>query len=239
MNQKENSSHFKWTSFIPLFVIIIFMIISYFLGLFDAASFDAIKANRDQIQNFVQTHKVTSPFIFIALYAIFVALSLPGAIFFTLIGGFIFPFPLSALYVVIGATLGAIGIFLAAKTSIGAYLRKKFGKSLEKLHRGFEKNAMSYLLFLRFVPIFPFWLVNIASSLFNIKLFTFTWTTFVGIIPGSLVFTYAASSINSIFDESSAFSIEHIFTLKIKIALALLGVFALLPIFLKRFKRDR
>ena len=167
------------------------------------------------------------------------ALSLPGGALLSIIGGFLFGVPLSTIYVVVGATIGATIIFLAARTAIGDLLKRKAGPFLSKMDTGFQKNTASYLLFLRLIPLVPFWLVNIAPAFFNVKTRTYLWTTFVGIIPGAYVFTQAGNGLGAIFDSGKEFSIETVFNIEVKIALVVLALFALIPIFVKRLRRDR
>lgn len=222
--------------FIPLAVIVGLMMTGYLFGLGDYLSFESIKAHREKLQTLVADNPVTAPLVYMALYTTATALSIPGAVFLTLIGGFLFPQPWATAYVVTAATLGAMLIFLAAKTALGESLRKKAGGLIEKMRAGFQDNAVSYLLFLRLVPIFPFWLVNLAPAFFGVPLFTFAWTTFFGIIPGSFVFSQAGAGLGAIFDSGDTFSIDAVLNNDIKIALIALGVFALLPVVIKKIK---
>ena len=121
----------------------------------------------------------------------------------------------------------------------GDSLKKKAGPFLSKMKKGFNDNAASYMLFLRFVPVFPFWIVNLAPAFFGVHLRTFIWTTLVGIIPGSLVFTLAGGGLEKILDTNKAFSISTLFNTELKIALTLLGILSLLPILLKKWKKNR
>jgi uncharacterized membrane protein YdjX (TVP38/TMEM64 family) len=151
-----------------------------------------------------------------------------------LAGGFLFPQPFSALYTIIGASIGATFLFLAARTAFGEFLRKRAGPMMKKMEKGFEDNAASYLLFLRFVPIFPFWLVNLAPAIFGVSLFTYVWTTVVGITPGSFVFTQAGAGLGAIFDSGESFSIGLLFNNEMKIAFVALGFFALMPVVIRK-----
>ena len=182
-------------------------------------------------------HPIAVPIIFCLTYIISVALSVPGAVFLTLLGGYLFSQPFSTIYVVLSATCGATLIFLAARTALKEILRKKAGPFLQRMEKGFQENAASYLLFLRFIPLFPFWLVNIAPAFFGVSLITFIWTTLVGIFPGTLVYTLAGGGLEKILENNEQFSINTVFNLQIKIALILLGIIALTPIVLKRFKK--
>jgi uncharacterized membrane protein YdjX (TVP38/TMEM64 family) len=223
--------------FAPLFIILIGIAVVYFTGVYKYVSFESLKENHRALESFLVQHPISVPILFMLTYIVFTALSIPGGIFLTLIGGYLFPQPLSTIYVVISATCGAILIFLAARTALGDSLRKRAGPFLTKMESGFKNNAASYLLFLRFVPIFPFWAVNLAPAFFGVPLITFVWTTLVGITPGSLVFTLAGGGLQEIFDSNQPFSVSLIFALQIRIALVLLGVLALVPIIVKKLRK--
>ncbi len=225
----------KW---IPLLVIVTLMIIAYFSGILHYFTFEKLQMHRHTIVAFVSEHWLLSPLLFILLYIIIAALSLPVGAFLSLIGGFLFPQPFSTLYIVIGATIGASLIFLAAKTAIGDLLKKKAGRLLTKIETGFRENGISYLLFLRLVPLFPFWLVNLAPAFLGVPLRTFVWTTFIGIIPGTFVFAQVGAGLGAILDSNQGFSIHGIFNWQVKIALIALGVFALIPIVIKKMKKN-
>ena len=224
--------------YIPLIIIVCLMLVVYFLGFFDSLNFETLKANHHKLTGFVESYPMISPFVFMGIYFLTVLLSILGAIFLTLIGGFLFDQPFATLYVIIGASLGASGIFVAARTALGEILKKKAGPRLKKMEKGFKKNATSYLLFLRFVPIFPFWLVNLAPAFFDVPFVTFFWTTVVGIAPGSFVFVQAGKGLASIFEQDT-FSLNAIFNLHVKIALVGLGVIALIPIVIKKLRKKK
>lgn len=209
----------------------------YFSGLYHYLSFDTLRIYHKSFKTFVDMHPIAVPIIFCLTYIISVALSVPGAVFLTLLGGYLFSQPFSTIYVVLSATCGATLIFLAARTALKEILRKKAGPFLQRMEKGFQENAASYLLFLRFIPLFPFWLVNIAPAFFGVSLITFIWTTLVGIFPGTLVYTLAGGGLEKILENNEQFSINTVFNLQIKIALILLGIIALTPIVLKRFKK--
>lgn len=223
--------------YLPILIILIGMTFIYFSGVYHYLSFDMIRVYHKNFKIFVNMYPIATPILFCLVYITSTALSVPGAIFLTLLGGYLFSQPFSTIYVVLSATCGATLIFLAARTALQDILRKKAGPFLLKMEKGFRENAVSYLLFLRFVPLFPFWLVNIAPAFFRVSLFTFVWTTVVGIIPGSLVYTLAGSGLEKILENNEPFSINTIFNTHIKIALILLGIVALLPIAWKKLKK--
>jgi len=107
------------------------------------------------------------------------------------------------------------------------------------MRNGFQKNAASYFLFFRLVPPFPFWLVNLAPAFLGVSMWTFVWTTFVGIIPGAFVFTQAGAGLGEILKQNQELSLSTLFNFQVKVALIALGFFALLPIFIKKlFKKE-
>lgn len=226
----------KW---IPLSIIIILMLSAYLSGITQYLTFENIKENRQLILSYIDHYPFLMPCLFMLTYVVMTALSIPGGALLSILGGFIFGVPLSTIYVVIGATIGATVIFLAARTAIGSLLKRKAGPFLSKMEAGLQKNAVSYLLFLRLIPLFPFWLVNIAPAFFNIKTRTYLWTTFLGIIPGAYVFTQAGNGLGAIFHSGEKFSVETVFNTEIKIALTLFALFALIPIFVKQLRHDR
>lgn len=222
--------------YLPLIIISILMFLAYWTGIYEYFSFESLKEHRTLLKEYVEKHPIAAPIGYTLLYALSTALSIPGGAILSIFGGFLFPQPFSTLFVVIGATIGAAGIFLAAKTALGKSMRKRAGPLLKKMDRGFKEDGASYLLFLRLVPLFPFWLVNLAPAFFNVGLITFLWTTFLGIIPGSFVFTQAGVGLGAILDSGKEFSIDSIFNIQIRIALVALGIFALLPVIIKKFR---
>lgn len=223
--------------YLPIFIIFLGMAFIYFSGVYHYFSLDYLMMHHKSLKTFVGMHPIAVPIAFCLVYIILAALSVPGAVFLTLLGGYLFPQPFSTIYVVFSATCGATLIFLAARTALKDILKKKAGPFLQKMEKGFQENVVSYLLFLRFVPLFPFWLVNIAPAFFGVSLITFVWTTLVGILPGTLVLTLAGGGLDKILENNETFSISTIFNTHIRIALVLLGITALVPIVWKKLKK--
>ena len=223
----------------PVIVLAALIIAAYFLGFFDALTFENLEKHHLTIKETVAEHFVLMSIVYILLYVVITALSVPGASILTITGGYLFPMPVSVIYTVIGATGGATIIFLIARTSLGAFLKEKAGKTMKKMEEGFRKGEISYMLFLRFIPLFPFWLINIAPAFFGVRLITYVWTTFVGIIPGTYVYCQAGRGLDEIFASGKPFSLDTIFNTQIKIALIVLAVFAIIPIVVKKLRRDR
>jgi len=227
---------------IPLVTLIFLAVSLYAFGFLDFLSFAYLKEQRLQIKGIVDSYPGLSILVFILGYIVVTALSLPGASFVTLLGGFIFPQPLSTLYAVIGATVGASILFLACKNAfkepVERFLKKRAGSKLSELREGFKNSAASYMLFLRFVPLFPFWLVNLAPAFLGVPLRTFVWTTCIGIIPGTFVYTQLGRGLSVSFDQS-ALSLSSVFNFDLLLALILLALFSLMPIVIKHFRKKK
>ncbi|MBI3900945.1 MAG: VTT domain-containing protein, partial [Chlamydiia bacterium] len=183
----------SWKRLLPFLIILMLMIASYSLGIHKYLTIDALKQNYSLLQGYVDGHPVLSPILYILIYAISTAILLPGGAFLSMAGGFLFHVPWGTFYVLVGATLGASALFLAVRAFCIEMLKHMASPFLKKMIKGFQKNAWSYLLFLRLVPLFPFWLINIAAGFFEVNFLTFLWTTFVGIIPGSYAYTQAGA----------------------------------------------
>ncbi len=244
--------------FLPLAVIGGVFAFIYAMGWHHYFSFETLIKHKSTLTGFVATNLFTALFLYILLYAAVTALSLPVATFLTLAGGFLFGGLFGGIATIIGATTGALIIFKIAQSSFGDSLVSRAGPMVEKMRNGFKEDAMSYMLFLRLVPIFPFWLVNIAPALLSVKTSTYTLGTFLGIIPGTMAFSYAAASLSSIIDaqaetyhkcivqfgESSdkcglSLDTSSLVTKELIIAFALLGVLALIPIAFKKMKQKQ
>lgn len=215
-----------------------------------------VVAQRDRFQQFLAAHVVFSLLAYVAIYALFVALSLPCGLVLTTAGGLLFGWLLGALAAIVGATLGATLVFLIARTAVGDTLSQHAGPWLAKLSEGFRKDALNYMLFLRLVPAFPFWFVNIAPAVLGVPLETFVLGTVVGIIPASFAFASAGAGLDSVIlaakNEHAAcvalkgpdactlqLHASSLLTRELVVALVLVGSVALMPVVLKRWKKWR
>ena len=208
-------------------------------GVQDYLSIDALREHRGLLNAFVAHHALAAALIFMAVYAISTALSLPGGLVLTVAGGFLFGIALGTFYVVIAATAGATAIFLIARSTLGEIFRAKAGHFVQRMEAGFRDNALSYLLVLRLVPLFPFFVVNLVPAFLGVPLRTYVAGTFVGIIPGTLVFVLAGAGLGSVFDSGGAFTLESVLTPQILAGLVGLALLSLLPVIYKRVKAPR
>ena len=205
-----------------LFAIAIAAFYSFDLSTY--LSLDVLKANRDRLLVFTDDHYVPAVLLFIVLYIVQTAFSLPGATLMTLAGGFLFGSLWAALYVNIGATAGATLAFLAARYLFRDWVEQRFGHRLEAFQAGFAQNAFNYVLTLRLIPLFPFFVVNLLSGLTRMNVGTYVAGTALGIIPGSLAYTFAGRQLGTIN------SLGELASLRLLLAFTALGLLFLLPV---------
>jgi uncharacterized membrane protein YdjX (TVP38/TMEM64 family) len=223
----------------PLAVIVCGVIAFFAFGLDSYVTFDMLKQNREWLIGQVDENRLVTTLAFIAIYAAIAGFSLPGAAVTSITGGFLFGLWFGTAWNVIGATLGATLLFLAARTVFADILHEKAGPWLKKVETQFRENAFSYLLFLRLVPVFPFFAVNLVPAFLGVSLRTFVVTTFVGIIPGGFVYTSFGAGLGAIFDRGDEFSMSDVVTPEIVAGLVGLAVLSLLPIAIKFWRARR
>ena len=194
---------------------------------------EALKANRERLVSLYQER--TLPFVlgFIGAYVLQTALSLPGAAVLSLAAGAVFGTLPATLYVNVGATAGAVLAFLLSRTLLRDWVIRRFGRRMEAIDRGLRENGLSYLLFLRLVPVFPFFLINLAAGLTGLPLRTYVLGTMLGILPGSFVYCNAGASLASVE------SLSQVTSPRVVGAFALLGAFALAPAIYRRVRAAR
>jgi uncharacterized membrane protein YdjX (TVP38/TMEM64 family) len=238
---------------LPVAVIICLMAVAYGLGVHEHISLQSIAANREELRHFIADNWLLALLIYMLVYACTIALSIPGATLLTIVGGLLFGWLTGAIAAIMAATAGAILIFLAARTSFEEALTRKAGGLVNRIRDGFTRDAFNYLLFLRLTPVFPFWLVNIAAALAQVRLKTFVTATVLGIIPAGFALSFVGSGLDSLIDSqklaydacmaqnpgtpcSFDLSASRIITPQILAALAALGVAALIPVLAKRLR---
>lgn len=229
--------------------VVALMALGYALGWHEYLTMSALIMNRELLRGLVAEHFLLSVLVYCALYVILVALSFPGASLLTIAGGLLFGWFVGGSLTALAATLGAVLIFLIARTSLGASLKERAGPFLARLSSGFCANAFSYLMFLRLTPVFPFWLVNIAPAIFGVPLRTYAIATLIGILPGTYAYSFIGAGLDSVIaaQESAnpgcaaagtcSVDASALVTRELLVAMALLGAVSLLPVVLKRLRR--
>jgi uncharacterized membrane protein YdjX (TVP38/TMEM64 family) len=237
-------------------LIVAIMAVVLLQGWHHQLTLESVVVQRDRFHHYLAEHAALSVMAYVAVYALAVTLSLPCGLVLTVTGGLLFGWLVGAAAAVVGATFGATMVFLIARTAVGDAFCKRSGPWLAKLSQGFQKDALVYMLFLRLVPAFPFWFVNLAPAVLGVPLKTFVLGTFLGIIPATLAFASAGAGLDSVIlaaknEYASCVTLIGLEKCKLKIhassfltreliqALVLVGVVALIPVVIKNVKKWR
>lgn len=224
------------------FVLIVVVAVTGAFTLRDYLSFQALAENREALLAIRDANYVLSAMLFMLAYIAIVAFSLPGATIATLTGGFLFATFPGALFNVTAATIGAIVIFLAAKWGFGERLAAKMETSqgaVKKLKDGIDENQWSVLFIMRLVPAVPFFVANLVPALVGVPLWRFAVTTFLGIIPGGVVYTSVGAGLGEVFARGETPDLGIIFEPQILLPILGLAGLAALPLVLKAIRKER
>ncbi len=202
-------------------------------------SFASLSHHRDDLFAWRNENYALTALIFVLAYVIIVTLSIPGGVWLTVAGGFLFGTPIGTLLSVCGASLGAIAVFLAARFALGEYLQARAGPATRRMEAGFREDAFNYLLILRLIPLFPFWLVNLVPAFLGVPLRTYALATVIGIIPGSFVYCGIGNGLGSVFESDQTPDLGVIFEPAVLLPIIGLAVLSLLPIAYKRYKHGK
>tara|TARA_R110002110_G_scaffold70800_4_gene189529 strand:- start:3091 stop:3834 length:744 start_codon:yes stop_codon:yes gene_type:complete len=225
----------RFRRFLPLLILVAGLGAFFALGLQRYATLDMLRDNRQAAAVWVADNWLLAAFLYVVAYIVIVAFSLPAGLVATLTGGFLFGTVFGGLLAVTAATIGATAIFLAARTALGDALRAKAGPRVKRVEQGFGENAFSYLLVLRLVPLFPFFLVNLAPAFLGVPLRTYVAATFVGIVPATFVFASLGNGLGAVFDAGRDPDLGLIFEPQIIGPILALAVLALVPVAYRRF----
>ncbi|MBT4046657.1 MAG: TVP38/TMEM64 family protein [Rhodospirillaceae bacterium] len=223
----------------PILVLVAGLIAFVALGGDRFLSLDSLRLYRADLAEYVARHTAFMGLCFVLAYVVMVAFSLPGALILTITGGFLFGSIVATGLVTIGATVGATAIFLIAKTALGDPLRARAGPALLKMEAGFQENAFNYLLILRLIPLFPFFLVNLVPAFLGVRLRDYVLATFIGIIPATFVFAQVGTGLDSLLESGEELSAGSILSQDILTALFGLAALATLPLIYKKYQTRR
>ena len=224
-----------WKRRIPLLVVACVAVVGA-VTLGDHISFEALRDNREALIGFRETHAVLTALVFVAAYVVIVAFSLPGALPATLTGGFLFGTVGGSFLSVTGATIGAALIFLAVRIGFGAQLEARMSASPGKvgqIKKGLEENQWSMLFLMRLVPIVPFFVANLVPAFLSVPLYRYVVSTFIGIIPGSLVYSSVGAGLGEVFDKGESPDLGVIFEWHILLPILGLCLLSMLPVIFK------
>ncbi len=206
----------------------------FYLKGYQWLSFDSLKLHKALIQNWVEQHSYTAWLIFSLIYILMVAASIPGALFLTLLAGFLFGPFWGVLSVVFSATTGALIAFLAVQLAFRDWFVNKSAIWMKKVEKGFKQNAFFYLLSMRLIPLFPFWVLNIVPALLGMKKYQFVIATLLGILPGTTVYVMLGSGLGGLLDTETKPNLAAIFHLNILLPLIALALLSLIPVIYKK-----
>lgn len=241
MTDMQNGQAASPLRHIPLLVIFIAAIAGFFF-LRDYLTFDTLRDNREALLAYRESHYVLMVAIFVLVYFVIVAFSLPGAAVASVTGGFLFGLWAGTVLNVIAATLGATAIFLAARAGLGKTLSAKMDASdgaIGRLKSGLKENEISVLFILRLVPVVPFFIANLVPALVGVKFRNFVMTTFLGIIPGALVFTSIGDGVGAVFDRGEQPDLSLLWAPHVIGPLLGLAALSALPIIIKSFSKSK
>lgn len=233
-DKPSGSGLLRWA---PLLAIAAGVALVFSMGWHKYLTFEQLKAQRETLTAFVAAHPAQAVAGFVALYAVCTLLMVPGS-WVTIAGGFLFGLALGAAATVIGATIGASLLFLAARTSLGEVLRARAGPFLKTLEAGFARNAFSYMFTLRFLPVVPFAVANIAPALLGARFRDFFVTTLFGIIPATVAYTWIGSGLGASFDSGGTPNLAG-FARELAPAFVALAAVSLAPALIQRLRKDK
>ncbi len=252
----RSSSAERWRGaacrLLPLVLVAVFAVFAYLAARSGGISFEALVHHRTIIDAFVTQHHLLAILAYTAIYVATVAFSLPGAAFLTVAGGFLFGLLVGTAAAIVGATVGATLVFLVARTALGEPLLRRASPRATQLAKDFREDAFSYLLFLRLVPAFPFFLVNLVPAFAGVRLGPFIAATALGVIPAAAAFALAGTGLDSVIAAQKdtyyqcvasgsnscrmVFDAGDVLTPRMVIALVALALLALAPVVVKHLR---
>lgn len=239
--RRAGHSRIPWR-FAPVVLILLALAITYAMGWHRYLAISELVERRAALKAYIDLHPLLAPTLFLLLYTCAVAISLPAASLFTVIGGFLFGWLLGGTLVIVAATAGATLLFLAARSAFSGFLRARAGKRIQRLADGFEDGAFSYLLVLRLAPIFPFWLVNITPAFFDVRVSTYVGATALGIMPASFAYAFLGEGLESVLLAAAAsghdLQLKDLVTPHLTLAFLFLAIIAAIPILLKKMRNS-
>ena len=224
---------FDWKKLLLACALVAALAVVYAQGWYRYLTFESLKASRDSLLGFVVSDYLLALGCYVGVFVLAVTLFLPGVAVITISGGLLFGTVVGALWANLGASSGAVVAFLVTRYLVGDYFQRKYAARLVGFNRQVKREGWRYLLGVRFIPVFPFALLNIAAGLTRIPLRTFAWTTSLGIVPSSLLYAYAGTQLASIEDPGDILSPRMI------AAMLMLAALALSPVVFNKLRKKK
>ena len=229
----------KLKKLLPILILVMLLGLFFYFRLYEYLSFSSLQKHHALLTGWAHNHFLMTSIGFMLCYALAVAISIPGATFFTLAGGLLFGTVVGSIYIIVSATFGAAMVFLAVQHAFAFSLARRAGPFAKKLEAGFQENAFSYLIVLRLVPIFPFWLINIIPALLGMRFKSYVLATLIGVMPGTIIYTSIGSGFSSILKAGEKPDLGIFLEPQIILPLVGLAVLAMLPVAYKHFQKRR
>lgn len=237
MSEATASGNRRWAKPVGIILFLVAGLAVFFsTGLNEYASFETLAAERGNLAAWVQAHPVSAPLAMGTLYALVVLFSLPIAAFLTPAIGFLLGTVMATVVVVTGATVGATVLFLLARTAFGERWRQSVQKTLSRFDSGFRENAFQYLLVLRLMPVVPFFILNILPAFAGVSLRSYVAATFLGIIPGCIVYSSIGAGLDAVFVRGEVPTLAIFSDPAVILPLAGLAILAALPVAYRRWR---
>ena len=229
----------RFKRFVPLLILLLAVVAVFASGATRYLNLEALQANEAALRAFVDQQLPLALLTFVVVYALATAVSLPGATILTLAGGYLFGTWIGGAATVAGATIGAVLVFYAVKTSFGQVLRDKAeasGGRLKSVIDGVQAGAFGYILTLRLIPLAPFWLVNVAAALAHAPLRAYAAATFIGIMPATFIYSGIGAGIGELLARGETPDLGVIFSPTVLGPLVALGLLTLATTIYQRIR---
>jgi uncharacterized membrane protein YdjX (TVP38/TMEM64 family) len=215
---------------LPLALLLAGLTALWLFGLQQDLSWASLSRHQSELLAIVAAQPMEAGAAYVVIYAVLVACSVPEAAVVTVAGGLLFGTMLGATLAVIGASLGAMVLFLAARYALADLFAARAAPLMARIRPGLERDGLFYLLAIRLVPIFPFWLVNLAAAACGMRLLPFAVATLIGIIPGTVMYAALGTGIGDVLARGQAPDLGVIFSPHLLLPLLALAILSLLPV---------
>lgn len=227
-----------WQRLLPLIIVAILAGAFYGTGLYKQFSLEGLRNQRVELTSFVSAHFVLALAIYCAIYILATAVAMPGVVLLTITGGFLFGIATGTIATAFAATAGASALFWIARSAIGGSLRRIAGPFLSKVEAGFQESPISFLFSMRFIPAVPWFIANIIPVLLGAKFRDYLFTTFFGILPGTLAYSWIGAGLGATFDQGKTPDLGS-FAGKLFLPFSALVLISLMPAIYKRLTRKK
>jgi uncharacterized membrane protein YdjX (TVP38/TMEM64 family) len=224
--------------FWPLALLLAAVAAAWASGLAQQISWAALARNQLTLSAWVASHPIAAPALYVAIYAVAVALSVPESAVLTVAAGLLFDTLLGGILAVIGSTVGAVALFLAVRHHLADAIARRGGRFLDGVRAGLERDGFSYLLAIRLVPAFPFWLVNLAAALSGMRLLPYVAATLIGVLPATFIYASIGAGIGAVLSAGGKPDLGIVFSPHVLGPLVALAALSLLPVAWRRWKRS-